>query len=95
VFIVQFTGDLARHEAEIRAVYGGAVCVIAGKRPIAELTRIQYEEASKPGMTSSVDPVTGTLGIEVFVGTQAHQRDLDARYGPGVIVLTGLLTPID
>jgi hypothetical protein len=95
VLVVRFTGDLARHEAEIRAVYGGAICVTAGKRSIAELTRIQIEEAGKPGMTSSVDPVTGTLGIEIFVGTQAHQRDLDARYGPGVIVLTGLLLPID
>lgn len=95
VFIVQFTGDLARHEAEIRAVYGGAICVTAGKRSIAELTKIQMEEASKPGMSSSVDPVTGTLGIEVFVGTQAYQRELDAEYGPGVIVLTGLLMPID
>lgn len=95
VFVVQFTGDLARHEAEIRAVYGGAICVTAGRRPIAELTKIQYEEASKPGLSSSVDPVTGTLGIEMFVGTQAYQRELDARFGPGVIVLTGLLIPID
>jgi hypothetical protein len=101
VLVVRFTGDLARHEAEIRAVYGGAICVIAGERSIAELTRIQHEEAgegvaaSERRMTSSVDPDTGTLRIEVFVGTQARQRELDAKHGPGVVVLTGLLTPID
>jgi hypothetical protein len=55
VLVVRFTGDLARHEAEIRAVYGGAICVIAGERSIAELTKIQHEEASERGMVSSVD----------------------------------------
>ncbi|GAA0899818.1 hypothetical protein [Virgisporangium aurantiacum] len=95
VLVVRFTGDLARHEVEIRAAYGGAICVTAAERSMAELTRIQVDEASEPGTTSSVDPVTGILGIEVFVGTQARQRELDARYGPGVIVLTGLLIPID
>jgi hypothetical protein len=83
VLVVRFTGDPARHEAEIRAVYGGAICVIAGERSIAELTKIQHEEASERGMVSSVDPVTGTLRIEVFVGTQTRQRELDAKHGPG------------
>jgi hypothetical protein len=74
VLIVRFTGDLARHEAEIRAVYGGVICVIAGERSVADLTRIQQEEAGERAavrerwIASSVDTVTGTVGIDVFVG---------------------------
>jgi len=96
VLNVRFTKDLARHEAEIRKVWGGALCVSAAKRTQAELTRLQDQLIGTPGMTSSsVDILSGTVEVRVFVATQARQRELDARYGPGLVRVVGELKPID
>jgi hypothetical protein len=97
VLNVRYTKDLARHEAELRAVWGGSLCLTQATRSIADLTRIQNELTDpKAGVTSSsVDIRTGTVEIYVFVATQARQRELDAAYGPGVVRLIGQLTPID
>jgi hypothetical protein len=96
VLNVRFTKDLARHEAAIRKVWGGSLCVSAAKRPQAELTRIQDQLTGTPGMTgSSIDILTGTVEVRVFVATLAGQRELDARYGPGLVKMVGELKPID
>lgn len=96
VLNVRFTKDLARHEAEIRKVWGGALCVSPARHSLAELAKIQQELASEPLMTNaSTDIVTGTVEIGVFLATQARQRELDAKYGPGLVNLAGALEPID
>jgi hypothetical protein len=59
-----------------------------------ELTRIQTE-LTDGIISSTVDPVAEVVEVQVWVATQARQRELDARYGPGVVILTGALTPID
>jgi hypothetical protein len=93
---VRFTKDLARHEADIRTVWGGALCVSPAKHSLAELTGIQSALSGGPGMNyGSVDIVTGTVEIGVFLATQARQRELDSRYGPGLVILVGALEPID
>jgi hypothetical protein len=93
---VRFTRDLARHEADIRTVWGGALCVSQAKHSLAELTNIQSALIGEPGMSyASVDVVTGTVEIGVFLATQTRQRELDARYGPGLVRLVGALEPID
>lgn len=93
VLNIQFTKDVAKHEAEIRTVWGGSLCVTQKGRSMAELTRIQNEIDDI--VSSTVDPVAGVVEVEVFVATQARQREFDARYGPGVVRLSGVLTPID
>jgi hypothetical protein len=96
VLNVRFTKDLARHEADIRKVWGGALCVSAAEQSLAELDKVRRQFAGEPGMTyAAIDVVTGTVEIGVFVATQARQRELDAKYGPGLVNLVGALEPID
>jgi hypothetical protein len=94
VLNARFTGDLAVHEARLRAVWGGALCVSAATRTTAELTRAQLELNSLPGMLSTgIDVVGNRVTVEVYVATDARRRELDARYGVGTVVLTGFLEP--
>jgi hypothetical protein len=96
VLNVQFTKDLARHEAAIRKIWGGALCVSQVQHTIADLERIQRELATEPGMTyASIQILSGTVDIGVFAAREGRQRELDAKYGPGLVNLIGTLEPID
>jgi hypothetical protein len=96
VLNVTYTKDLDRHEAELREIWGGALCVSTARHTEAELARIQDELTSAPGVVSAgSDPTTGTVNLGVFVALESRQRELDARYGAGVVVLQGLLKPVD
>jgi hypothetical protein len=93
---VRFVRDLERHEAEIRKVWGGALCVSLGQRTEADLLRIQQELSGEPDLSySSPDVLSSTVEIGVFAAHASRQRELDAKYGPGVVVLRGALHPID
>ncbi|SDZ55093.1 hypothetical protein SAMN05421684_6580 [Asanoa ishikariensis] len=90
----RFTGDLAAHEARLRAVWGGALCVSRAARSTAELNRVAAELSGEPGVLSAgADIRTNQVVAEVYVADDARQRDLDARYGVGVVRLTGYLEP--
>jgi hypothetical protein len=96
VLNVKFTKDLARHEADIRKVWGGALCVSQARHTEAELRKIQDELSTEPGMSfASTDMISETVEIGVFVATASRQRELDAKYGPGLVNLVGTLEPID
>jgi hypothetical protein len=94
VLNVRFTKDLARHEAQIRQVWGGALCLSTATHSMAELTAIQ-NQFSDPGTSSMIDEATGTIDVKVYVATLARQRELDQRYGPGLVHLHGIFEPID
>jgi hypothetical protein len=96
VLNVRFTKDLARHEADIRKVWGGALCVSQAKRSLAELKKVEKQVNPRPGVIySEIDPVTGTVEVEMWVATQQRQRELDDKYGSGLVHLAGALEPID
>jgi hypothetical protein len=96
VLNVRFTKDLARHEADIRKVWGGALCVSQARHSEADLRKIQDELTGEPGMVfASTDVVSGTIEIGVFVAKEGRQRELDAKYGAGLVNLIGTLEPID
>jgi hypothetical protein len=96
VLNVKFTKDLGRHEAAIRKIWGGALCVSQARHTEAELRRIQDELSAEPGMTfASTEIISGTVDIGVFVAREGRQRELDAKYGPGLVNLIGTLEPID
>lgn len=96
VLNVRYTKDLSRHEAELRKVWGGALCVSQAQHTEAELRRIQDELTKEPGVFSAgVDSTTGTVTLGVYVAEASRQRELDARYGPNVVVLEGTLQPLD
>jgi hypothetical protein len=99
---VIFTGDAERHEAEIKKVWDGPLCVIERDVPTArELARIRKEvEAGLDALGlrmlwsqgPGVEPVV-EIGVIVDVEGTA-QAALDARYGPGVIRLIPALRPV-
>jgi hypothetical protein len=99
---VVFTDDAERHEAEIRKVWGGPLCVIERDVLSArELARIRKEvEAGLDELglrmlwsdASGVEPVI-EIGVVVDVNGAA-QSELDARYGPGVVRIVPALKPL-
>ena len=101
IFNAVFTGDTDRHEAEIRKVWDGPLCVLARDVPTArELSRIRKEvEAGLDELGlemlwsggPGVDPVI-EIGVVADVGDKA-QAALDARYGPGVVRVIPALKP--
>ena len=96
VLNVRFTKDLPRHEAGIREVWGGALCVSQATRSAAELDKIRQELDGEPGVRwASTDEVTGIVEVAVYMATRARQHELDAKYGQGLVILVGALTPID
>jgi hypothetical protein len=103
VFVAVFTGGSERHEAEIRKVWNGPLCVV--ERDTAtdrELRRIRREaEASLPELGlqmvgSSTEGVPPRVVIDVVADPGgAGQAGFDARFGPGIVQLFPLLRPVD
>lgn len=101
VLNVAFTGDLARHEAELSEVWGGPLCVVQLDRTVRELRAVQDELVS-----GGVDD----LGLEVLwsatlerqqvvelgvVAATPEQLDaVEQRHGPGVVRVIPALTRV-
>jgi hypothetical protein len=96
-----FTGDRERHEAEMRKVWSGPLCVVERDVPTAdELARIRKEaEASLDDlglqMLWSAGPaVEPIIEIGVVIDVEGNgQAALDARYGTGIVRLIPALKP--
>jgi hypothetical protein len=99
VLNVRVTGDVAVAEADLRATWGGALCVTRAEHTEAELTAIQNEisrDAAAIRMSSSsVDSVTGTIEVMVVIDDGSLQATYDVRYGPGLVRVTSWLQPAD
>lgn len=95
VLNVMFTGDLERYERELRAIWGGALCVSPAERTEAELAAIQAEVSEDDGVLwSSTDTVGNRVEVGVVVDDGRQQR-YDEKYGEGVVVVVPALRPID
>lgn len=95
---VSFTGDVAGHTTRLRAVWGGALCVSKVRYSEAQLVAIQREVMqmrSLRGSSLDIDVYTNRVTVEPWVAWERQQKELDARYGAGAVVLTGRLRPID
>lgn len=97
VLNLRFTGDLERHEQAVREVWGGALCVSLAEHTETELRTIQNElHGELPGvLASGIDPVTGVVTVDVIVDDGSIQRDMDDRYGAGVVRISARLRPAD
>lgn len=92
---LRFTGDLERHEAEVREVWGGALCVTEGEHTVAELQRIQHELGNELDIVGSVaDQLEGVVEVLIAVEEPGLQDRLDERYGKGVVEVIGALRPV-
>ena len=96
VLNVSTTGDLPAMERELRALWGGSLCVSKAVRSEAELSAVQAALTDLPGMVAiCTDVREGHVVVEVHVATVETQRELDERFGAGVVRQHGLLVPID
>lgn len=94
VLNLRFTGDRQRHVAEVRAVWGGALCITKADRSLRELeaVRDELQEELEP-LGSSIDEVRGVVEITTVVPDEELQKSLDDRYGAKIVALTGALQP--
>ena len=96
VLNVSTTGDVGELERELRAVWGGNLCVVATARTEAELNRIANQLMSLPGATSaSADIVKGTASVTVWVATEELWRQAARDFGEDAVELDGILEPLD
>jgi hypothetical protein len=94
VLNVMFTGDLAQHETDLRARWGGPLCVSTAPRSQAELLEIQSTLTAEPGVLGSApDDRAGTLEVDVVVDDGLQAR-MDEKYGAGVVVVIPSLVPV-
>lgn len=96
VLTLAFTGDVDRHEQRARTTWSGPLCVVKHARTLAGLRRIQNELSALDASPlqvhySSTLEFENVVEIGVVAVTEAQQRDLDERYGEGVVRVDPLL----
>ncbi|WP_433259328.1 hypothetical protein ACQPYK_49885 (plasmid) [Streptosporangium sp. CA-135522] len=96
VLNLRFTGDAAAHEPLIREVSYGALCLSPAQRTVAELRALQEraQQEIKGVYCAAADERAGRVQIGVWVVTPELQRQVDATYGKGMVVLDGFLKPV-
>jgi hypothetical protein len=101
VLSVAFTGELARHEATLRPLWGGRLCVTRQQRSYRQLLRIQRELQGGAGrvlglrvLGSGIRESANAVTLEVVVLEARAREALEARYGAGAVQATAVLTPV-
>ena len=97
VLNVSFTGDLDRHERELRARYGGPLCVTGAERSQRELEDLQQRVHDALGADALSSSANGRRGVvEVMVTVVDEQlRARVAEVDPdGLVELRGWLRPV-
>lgn len=96
---VAFTGDLERHEQEVRELWGGPLCVTPATHTLKELEAIQKdfpsEEFGLEVWSSSIDVVEGKVHIAVTIADPDTLQRIDERYGEGVVEIDARLKPVE
>lgn len=87
-----FTTDLAEAERAIRAVWGGPLCVSRAERSRAELAAVHGELRRTPDLVSSGFQF-GHVHLTVIHDDGSLQRELDRRYGAGLVRVGSALKP--
>jgi hypothetical protein len=103
VFVAVFTGQADRHEAEIRKVWNGPLCVVERDVPPAqELARIRKQVESRlPDLgLRLLGSGTGGFPPAIFIEVVADvdgraQEQVDREYGPGVVRFLPALRPVE
>ena len=101
VLNVAFTGDLARHQAQLRPRWGGRLCVTRQQRTFRELRRTQDELQGAAGkklglrvLGTGIREDANAVDLQVVVVEERARAALDARYGAGAVQATAALTPV-
>jgi hypothetical protein len=98
---VAFTGDVDSRTEMIRELWGGPLCLVRHERTYAELSRIQRElsngVAAELGLEvtgSGVSQHDNVVEVGVVVADAEAVAAVEARYGPGAVLLDPTLEPI-
>ena len=101
VLNVAFTGDLERHQTELRPLWGGRLCVARQLRSYQQLLRIQKELHGAVGaelglrvLSTGIREDANAVSLEVVVLDERVTQALDARYGKGAVQATAKLIPL-
>lgn len=100
VYVLRFTRDLPGHEREIRKTWGGPLCLLTAKHSGPELEKVRVElerrvKAKTPGYLGvGSDPQNNRVRLYVTVASDHMQRDLDRRFGTGMVGLEPWLKPM-
>jgi hypothetical protein len=101
VLNVAFTGKLARHETQLRALWGGRLFVTRQQRTHRELLRIQRKLHGAVGaklglqvLSTGIRESANAVSLEVVVLEEGAREALDERYGAGALQATARLTPV-
>ncbi|MCI0545383.1 MAG: hypothetical protein L0Z49_13235 [Actinobacteria bacterium] len=103
VVVALFTGDLGAHEAAMRELWGGPLCVALGATNARELEGIQAEvtnlllEGEVPGVVgfgySYIDEIGGQVGAGALIITAEAETWAAERFGEGVVRFESTLIP--
>jgi hypothetical protein len=101
IAVAAFTGDLERHEVELRELWGGPLCVAQHERTQTELHRIQTEPSGDVGEDlglqttwSSGSVVDNWVEVGVVVAGDEVVAAVEDRYGAGAVLLIPVLEPV-
>lgn len=98
---VAFTGDPDSHATMIRELWGGPLCLVRHERTYDELRRMQQElsdgVADELGLEvtgSGVSQHDNVVEVGVVVADPEAVAAVEARYGPGAVLLDPTLEPV-
>jgi len=94
VLNISVTGDIEKAEADLRATWGGALCVSKAQHTERELAAIQAEIAGTPGLLSN-GRGRGVVEVGVIWDDGTLQTEYDAKYGTGTVKVWSALQPFD
>lgn len=95
VLNVGVTDDVARAEAAVREVWGGALCVSEFANTHARLREVAQDLKDLPGgLDSGYGSIANTVEVGVVFDDGSIQAWADKTYGPGVVEVTSALTPV-
>ena len=97
IAIAAFTGDLERHELDLRELWGGPLCVTHHERTQAELNGIQEELGGEVGESLGLQTtwlsgnvVDNLVEVGVVVAGDEVVAAVEERYGAGVLLVPAL-----
>ena len=97
VLNVAFTGDLDRHERELRALYGGPLCVSRVAHSQAELQDLQqavHEALGTDALGSDADGRHGVVRVQVVVVDAGVEERVAAVDPDGLVEVHSWLQPV-
>jgi hypothetical protein len=98
IYTVAYTGDIAAHEAALRAMWPGPLCVVAHSRSLAQLNAIEAAVTNDPRglavVSIAVDQVRDVVIVETILAMPADRQELDRRFGSGIVHVTSWLQPV-